>query len=291
MAPGMDAADAGRGDRVGLPLATAAASTASTISAAARARRDGPASARRRRVRPPLRFRRKAGRRRDRRDDADRDALALEERSLLDVQFDERRVCISAQPDVVERAEKPASPPDLVESPASRVRDRRSSAGIEPPKRRLPMQPRPNRVGSSLVNITSSIDRRGRKPAACSARMASSPPSTPTVPSYRPEWGWRRCASRSPRPAGPARSLPAREQVADRVLADRQPGLRAQVLEESARADRSVVGEEHAGHGRRSASLSSGQCVELGHDPVDVDLEVQGRHDCPPASGSRLTSL
>ena len=47
----------------------------------------------------------------------------------------------------------------------------------------------PKRVGSSDVNISSSIDRRGRRPDACSARIASSAPSTPTVPSYMPALG------------------------------------------------------------------------------------------------------
>ena len=37
--------------------------------------------------------------------------------------------------------------------------------------------------------MTSSIDRRGLKSARCKARIASSPPSTPTVPSYMPACG------------------------------------------------------------------------------------------------------
>ena len=47
----------------------------------------------------------------------------------------------------------------------------------------------PNRVGSSDVNSTSSMLRRGTKPSACSATIASSAPSTPTVPSYMPAFG------------------------------------------------------------------------------------------------------
>ena len=33
------------------------------------------------------------------------------------------------------------------------------------------------------------MERRGRRPLRLSARMASRPPSTPTVPSYMPAWG------------------------------------------------------------------------------------------------------
>ena len=50
---------------------------------------------------------------------------------------------------------------------------------MTPPRRREPMQPMPKRVGSSLVNISVSSERRGTKPASCSERIASSPPSTP----------------------------------------------------------------------------------------------------------------
>ena len=47
----------------------------------------------------------------------------------------------------------------------------------------------PKRVGSSEVSWMSSMDRRGRRPLRFKARMASSPPITPTVPSYMPAWG------------------------------------------------------------------------------------------------------
>ena len=47
----------------------------------------------------------------------------------------------------------------------------------------------PKRVGSSEVNITMSMVRRGVKPAFFKARAAAMPPSTPTTPSYLPAWG------------------------------------------------------------------------------------------------------
>ncbi len=51
------------------------------------------------------------------------------------------------------------------------------------------MHPIPNRVGSSDVNIKSSMARFGRSPLVLIARSASSPPITPTVPSYIPANG------------------------------------------------------------------------------------------------------
>ena len=53
----------------------------------------------------------------------------------------------------------------------------------------LPEQPSANRVGSSLVNIITSMSRCGRKPAACNACSAAIPPITPSVPSYAPARG------------------------------------------------------------------------------------------------------
>ena len=66
---------------------------------------------------------------------------------------------------------------------------RSSEPSSNPAIMRLLKQPMPKRVGSSAQNEISSIDRCGRKPALCNARIASSPPSTPTVPSYAPAFG------------------------------------------------------------------------------------------------------
>ena len=54
---------------------------------------------------------------------------------------------------------------------------------------RLPRQPRPNRVGSSAVNMTTSSERLGLNPARFRAASASKAPSTPTTPSYLPAFG------------------------------------------------------------------------------------------------------
>lgn len=51
------------------------------------------------------------------------------------------------------------------------------------------MQPRPKRVGSSLVNMRTSMGARGRKPARRSAATAAIGPMTPSVPSYAPARG------------------------------------------------------------------------------------------------------
>ena len=53
----------------------------------------------------------------------------------------------------------------------------------------LPEQPSAKRVGSSLVNMMTSMPCRGRKPAACNACSAAMPPITPSVPSYAPASG------------------------------------------------------------------------------------------------------
>ena len=58
-----------------------------------------------------------------------------------------------------------------------------------PASRREPRQPMPKRVGSSAVNMISSMLRVGWWPISRSERMASSPPNTPTTPSYFPALG------------------------------------------------------------------------------------------------------
>ena len=85
----------------------------------------------------------------------------------------------------------------------------------------------PNRVGSSEVKITSSIGRRGRYPARCNVRIASSPPSTPTVPSKRPALGIASMCE--PVPTGgkiAVGSVPASESVADGIVAEVSPASR-----------------------------------------------------------------
>ena len=66
------------------------------------------------------------------------------------------------------------------------MRRARSTAPAAPAMARAPEQERPKRVGSSLLNMTTSMERRGAKPARRSAATASTPPSTPTTPSKRP---------------------------------------------------------------------------------------------------------
>ena len=55
--------------------------------------------------------------------------------------------------------------------------------------RHLPMQPSPKRVGSSEVNIMTSMGRSGTKPVSLSALTAAMAPMTPSVPSYMPDSG------------------------------------------------------------------------------------------------------
>ena len=213
----------------GPPADQAAASTASTASAAAQ-RASLPAGHQHRARVPTLALPGHPHRRRgrDRRDDADREPLALEDRPLLDVQLDEGRVVPSgraglstARHRIPRRggSRRGRGPPRRAARPVA-------SAVSVPQSARLPRQPMPNRVGSSLVNINSSIDRSGRNPPRCSARIASSPPRTPTVPSNRPECGIASMCEPVPTGGQVGReAFPARERVADRVLADDQPRL------------------------------------------------------------------
>ena len=53
----------------------------------------------------------------------------------------------------------------------------------------LPMQPRPNLVGSSEVNMRTSMGLAGLNPADCSPLTAAMAPMTPSVPSYAPAKG------------------------------------------------------------------------------------------------------
>ena len=73
--------------------------------------------------------------------------------------------------------------------------------------------------------MMSSMERRGRTPAARSARIASSPPSTPTTPSKQPGVGdGVDVGAGGHRRAVRLLALPAGEDVAHRVNAHRQAG-------------------------------------------------------------------
>ena len=127
------------------------------------------------------------------------------------------------------------------------------------------------------------------KTAACKARIASRPPSTPTVPSYVPEWGIASVCEPVPT-AGRFGSVPI--QRANRLPIGSSRTARPASVQSrlrNARACRSAVGVEHAGDGRRLGVAEA--------SPVRPARESAGR--CPPCdvghasapSGSRLTSL
>ena len=148
----------------GLPLDRALASTASTASAAAHraSRRPGIKTVARVSTFPfPCDAERR--RRGDRRDDADRHAGPFEQRTLFDVQLDEGGKVPGREPDLRELALETRLAADLVERAALGVLAARPAtpAVMAPASARLPRQPMPNRVGSSLVNIKSSIGRTG----------------------------------------------------------------------------------------------------------------------------------
>ena len=168
------------------PVALAAASTASAISAAARnaSRRSGISTAPAWPPSPSISISQGGGRG-DGGDDAERDAGAFQQRTLLDVQFDEGVIVAGGQraPTPADRRSRRRREPHRgLRHRASLSAAARAGSSV-PESRRLPRQPMPKRVGSSEVKRISSMERRGRKPARCSARIASSAPSTPTVPS------------------------------------------------------------------------------------------------------------
>ena len=210
----MDTADTGRWRPCpARPVAFAAASTASTISAAAHraSLRSGISTA------PawppsPRQLHAQRCRGRDGRDGADGHLLALQERPLLDVQLDEGGVMAGRQAHVGERTAASRHAPHLVERHAVGIleRSRGVAAESEPLRSRLPRQPMPNRVGSSLVNMSSSIGSPRPPPGSLAA--------TGSLPGRRarrrcrhngPRTGWRRCASRCRPRAGPARCRPS----------------------------------------------------------------------------------
>ena len=136
----------------------------------------------------------------------------------------------------------------------------------------------PNRVGSSLVNISNSIGRTGANPIRFNARIASSPPRTPTVPSNRPECGIASmCEPVADRRQVGLEALPACEDIADGSSRTASPAS-AQSLLIRARRRQVRVGVEHArdrGRGR-IAMLASSSSSAI--DPVDVHLDVWVGH-------------
>ena len=241
------------------PRDLAAASTASTASAAAHRASRRPAI----RTAPacppsPFQVTRKRRRGRDGRDDADRQAGSFQERALFDMQLDEGGEISRRQPDRRQLAVKPGRPADLVERCAVGILASAAidSADSAPESARLPRQPMPNRVGSSLVNIKSSIGRTGSKPARsqrANRRQPTEHPDRAVEPArvrYRVDM--RACPYRCQ--VGP-QPFPPRERVADRVFANRQAGALAQLLDVG--PSRQVgLGIEHASHRRAQAHRS-----------------------------------
>ena len=93
--------------------------------------------------------------------------------------------------------------------PSSSVMASASSSAMSAACTRLPIIAGRKRLPSSLVQFTSSSGARVRTPASSSARITSSPASTPNTPSKRPPVGtvsrWLPKAT-----AGAASSLPSR---------------------------------------------------------------------------------
>jgi hypothetical protein len=135
--------------------------------------------------------------------------------------------------------------------------------------KRLPRHPIPNRVGSSAVNTISSMDRRGRQRTngLDRAQHADSSIETSRV--------WNGVDMR---PGSDGRKVrvgatPARERIADHVLANGEPGLFAKPLHERPSAE---IGrrKDHARDYRRRRLRDLGQRVKFGGQPRPINLEI-----------------
>ena len=235
-----------------------------------------------------------AGRRGDRRDDAERNAVPFQQRALFDVQFDEgARSSPRGSATRCEVAGEAGRGAAIVQRAAVAVAQarRRRRRRAAPASRRLPKHPMPKRVGSSAVKIRSSIERRGRNAGALQRadRFESAEHADGAVVARRRS-EWRRCASRCRRRAASGSApLPAREGVADGVFANVEAGVRGRGPSRS-RARAGPVSEKTtrvtagAGASEKVASVSSSRCEAIRVDvrdsdavPVFVDQIFRGR--------------
>ena len=143
---------------------------------------------------------------------------------------------------------------------------------------RLPRQPMPKRVGSSEVNMTSSMERRGRRPLRFSARIASRPPSTPTVPSYMPACGIASmcepvatAGSSGSVPAQRMKVLPTASSRTSKPSASRVRFSQARARRSSAEKTMRVTAVPLS---TGSASVNVARVCEFAHQPRFVDLNL-----------------
>ena len=155
-------------------------------------------------------------RRGDGRDDADGNAGPFEQGALFDMQLDEGGKISRGQPDVGQLTLKSGGPADVVERASLGVSAAPSSTSAVklPARARLPRQPMPNRVGSSLGE-DQELDRPRRAGSPRFATCGSPPVRRVRRPCRRtaPSGGSHRYASPVPTGASSGRSPSQRANV------------------------------------------------------------------------------
>ena len=233
-----------------------------------------------------------AGWRRDLGHNSERHALSFQKRPLLDVQFHPRFVIPARQWHILEFAGHPGRTPHFVHRRALSILQLARSLRRKTVPKASGCRCTRSRTESALptsaaaVQSNSAAEIRSR----CSARIASSPPSTPTTPSYFPAFGIASMCEPVPTtgasgsdPFHLANVLPIASYAnrKPRLLAARpQPRARFQIRRR----------ENNSSDGRRLGVRNRGQLVDLARKLVlnqSSDVIV-----CYfPASGCRFQSL
>ena len=217
-------------------------------------------------------------------DQADGQAFALEQRALLDVQFDECVVAARRQRDRFEFPAKAGLPAELLERAALRIAQsagplQRQSAGEQPAAEAA--QPEAGRLlGGEHDRLERTTGLESAAPESLQSREAAQSPDHAVETAgvgdgvrvrARGHGGQRRFP---PRPAG--------KKVSHRVLPHLQPGGAGSLPDHLPRAHVGL-GIENPGDDRRRRRGNAGQVVDFPRERAAIDGENH--------SGRRFTSL
>ena len=218
---------------------------------------------------------------RDRRHDADRHVLALEDRPLLDVQLDEGGVVIGRQPHVGRgrRESRPLGARRRASGPRRRAA-RRGRSAVSAPAQRPAADAADAEARRLLAREHEQLDRSPRPEAGGLQRADRLQPAEDAdravVPAgVRDRVGVRAGADGGQSRVGPG---PAGEEVADGSSRTVSPASAQSCLRKS-RACRSGFGEEHARDGRRLGIAERRRASSSSRrQPVDIDGNVYIGH-------------
>ena len=116
--------------------------------------------------------------------------LAFQQRALLDVQFDECLVVAVGSFTSSSSPVKSCSAANLVRASRHRCPSVFSRLGRKRSRQKPAAEASDSKTRGLFGGEDEQLDRTARRnPLCCSARIASSPPSTPTTPSYLPAFG------------------------------------------------------------------------------------------------------